>query len=96
MLRLDGNRLALSGPITIETYRAVRDAAAPYVGKADIVIDWSAVSEVDSSAIALLLAWQRDSARLKAAVQSTEVPQSLIALADLYSLTDLIALPDPH
>lgn len=62
------------------------------------VIDLAGVSAIDSSAVAVLLAWQR-AARARASGSSelrfSSVPASLSNLAALYGVADLLHLTVP-
>lgn len=57
-------------------------------GRDEVVFDLSQVPEADSSALSIILGWQRvagnDLLRL------TNLPQSVISLAELYGITDML------
>ena len=96
MLQLKGTTVSLSGAVTAKTYGRLREAAASVIGTANLQIDWSAVTEVDSSAVALILSWQRDAIRQRVTIESSKLPESLVALIDLYSLTPLVSVTVPR
>lgn len=89
MITVDGKRLKLSGPVTLETHVLLREESTNYVIDADVEIDLSDVVEVDSSALALIFFWRRCAG--KHAVTLINPPNSLLALADLYGVNDLLA-----
>ncbi len=60
-----------------------------------LVIDLSRLTEVDSSAVAMLLEWQRATKDYDKPVQYTGVPRSLEGLIDLYGLSDFIPRTNP-
>lgn len=53
--------------------------------------DLSAVTQVDSAALSLLLSWRRAAQAESRPLAYRNVPDSLLSLAALYGLTDLIA-----
>jgi phospholipid transport system transporter-binding protein len=55
-------------------------------------VDLSAVSEADSSAIAVMLGWLRAAPALSAQLQFEHVPEGIAALADLYGVRELLPL----
>ena len=59
MIREDGGRLYVSGPITLRTAMTLLDAMAGHIGSESKVVDFSSVSDVDSSAVSLMLEWSR-------------------------------------
>lgn len=91
MIRRDGQHLLIEGPVTLATHVALRDAAATLFGADDLAIDWSGVKAVDSSAVALILHWQRTAAALGREVKQLNLPSSVTALAELYGVGELIA-----
>ncbi|MFA9275882.1 MAG: lipid asymmetry maintenance protein MlaB [Candidatus Aquirickettsiella gammari] len=54
--------------------------------------DMSPLQTVDSSAVAVMLAWQRQAQALNRRLQFIGVPASLISLISLYGLTDFFHL----
>ncbi len=61
-------------------------------------IDFAEVSDVDSSGVALLLHWRRESTRLGKALRYINMPANLASLAQLYGVDELIHCPTqrPH
>jgi phospholipid transport system transporter-binding protein len=58
-----------------------------------LAIDFSNVTDIDSSAVALLLHWRRESARLGKALRYIHLPPNLLSLAELYGVVELIHCP---
>lgn len=83
--------LALSGAVTIATYTAVRQRASEAQARGDLTVDWSAVDDVDSSALSLIFHLRRVAVSSRHRVRHEQLPRALDALADLYGVTDLIA-----
>ena len=58
-----------------------------------LAIDFSGVTEIDSSAVALLLHWRREASRLDKALRYIHLPPNLVSLAELYGVDQLIHCP---
>jgi phospholipid transport system transporter-binding protein len=86
--------LALDGALSFESLPAVLEKSREYTARPDLpdrlTIDFSAITEVDSSAVALLLEWRREAARLGKSLHFEHLPANLLALADLYGVTGLL------
>lgn len=95
MLRRDGERLVLEGPVTFETVPALVGAAEAYFGQGAGVVDFSSVTEIDSSAVALALEWMRQAERAGVVLRLAHVPASLSNLASLYGVSDLLLAETP-
>ena len=90
MIRRDGQRLLLDGPVTLATHVALRDAAAALLGEDDLNIDWRGVEAVDSSALSLILHWRRRAAAHGHTITQSNLPSGLTALAELYGVSEMI------
>lgn len=86
--------LALEGPLSFESLPRVLEESRAYCAREDLpdrlTIDFTAITEVDSSAVALLLEWRREAARRGKALQFANLPANLLSLADLYGVTELL------
>jgi phospholipid transport system transporter-binding protein len=78
----------LEGALTLETVTACLERDLP-VGNL-VVFDFGGVTRVDSSALALLLAWLRRAKARGSAVELRALPESLLALAQLYGVDALL------
>ncbi len=54
--------------------------------------DLSKLGQVDSASVAVLLAWQKAAKQNKLHLRFKNTPESLISLASLYGVTELLAL----
>lgn len=93
-----GEVMALeAGELSFQTIPAVLARTAEYSARKDLppklTIDFSAVTGVDSSAVALLLDWRRMAAARGSTLTFVNLPANLLALAELYGVADLI---QPH
>jgi phospholipid transport system transporter-binding protein len=78
------------GALTLaEATRAQADGEQA-LAKGASVIDLGRVSQVDSSALSLLLSWQRTAQARSLPLTFRNIPDSLHSLARLYGLADLI------
>ncbi len=66
-------------------------AGAGAIESGDIDIDLSAVSRCDSSAVAVLLAWQRLAAVRGVHLRVRGGPAALMSLASVYGVSELLA-----
>jgi phospholipid transport system transporter-binding protein len=89
-----GRVLALTGAISFETMGEVLAETARYATRPDLpdclTIDLSAITGVDSSAVALLLEWRRQAAERGKRLEYVNLPANLLALAELYGVAELI------
>ena len=79
----------LEGALTLETAAACLGRGLP---AGNLVFDFSGVTRVDSSALALLLAWLRRAKVRGSAVELRALPDPLLALARLYGMDALLPL----
>ena len=91
MIERDGNAARLSGPLTLETVVALRTAVDDLLTAGDVEIDLKAVTEVDSSALSLLLEWRRAAQRHNVRIHYRNLPPNLTSLATLYGIDKLVA-----
>jgi phospholipid transport system transporter-binding protein len=69
---------------------ALLGAGIEAIRAGDAEFDFSAVRQVDSSAVALLLAWQREAYARGARLALRGVPAAMKSLAKLYGVDELI------
>lgn len=58
-----------------------------------LAIDFANVTDIDSSAVSLLLHWRREAMRMNKALRYIHLPPNLRSLAQLYGVDDLIHCP---
>ena len=89
-----GDALALTGALSFETLPAVLEQSAAYAAREDLperlTIDFSAITGIDSSAVALLLEWRRQAKARGKTLVYVNLPANRLALARLYGVEDLI------
>jgi len=90
VIRRDGERLVLDGPVTLANVAALLEEGRRHLADGAATVDLSGVTELDSSALALLLAWLREAKSGGRAVGFANLPDSLKTIARLYGVEDLI------
>lgn len=89
-----GDVFALQGALSFETVPGVLVESDKYAGRTDLpdrlTIDFAQVTHVDSSAVALLLEWRRRAQRSGRTLIFVNLPHTLVALAGLYGVQELI------
>ena len=91
MIQCDGGRCTVQGPITIENVVSLLAEGNGLFASGEATVDLAAVTEVDSSALSLLLEWRREAGRNGRSIRFLNRPASLTSLAELYGVTDLLA-----
>ena len=92
MILRDGNRLIVSGAVTIENVVKLTELGSAMLNREDWVIDMQQVTEVDSSAVSMLLELQRRAHRQNGLIQFANLPEALKSLAQLYGVSELIPM----
>ncbi|HTP62287.1 MAG TPA: STAS domain-containing protein [Burkholderiales bacterium] len=90
MIRRDGDRMVVSGPLTLANVAAALREGNDAIGAGARCVDLGGVGELDSSALALLLAWLREAKRRGGELAFTNLPQGLTTIARLYGVADLL------
>jgi phospholipid transport system transporter-binding protein len=91
ILRED-RKLSVEGSITIDNVVSVAARGAALLDRDSLVIDLTRVTEVDSSAVSLLLEWRRAAARYNRQLRFANLPQNLQSLVRLYGVSELMNL----
>jgi phospholipid transport system transporter-binding protein len=95
MIRVEGERMMVSGPLTLSSVAAaLREGSAAIAGGVRTV-DLAEVGELDSSALALLLAWLREAKRQNRELAIANLPQGLGTIARLYGVDELLPAARP-
>ncbi|HEY9210622.1 MAG TPA: STAS domain-containing protein [Methylotenera sp.] len=91
-ITLQDNQWYVSGDILVDNANAVLNESNALEITDDLQIDFSAVNDVDTAALSLLIEWQRRALAVNKKVEFKKLPESLISLAALYGVTDFIPL----
>lgn len=92
-----GEVLQIDGALNFESMPRILEETALYAAQETLpsclAIDLANVTDIDSSAVALLLHWRREATRLGKALRYVHLPQNLVSLAQLYGVDDMIHCP---
>jgi phospholipid transport system transporter-binding protein len=95
VIQREGDRLRVSGRLTMDTIGAVfNEAMQPLAGK-DWTIDLAQIEVADSAAVSMLLSWVRNAQRHGASLSFVNIPANLHSLADLYGVANALPLSQP-
>ena len=89
-MRREGDRLIVDGPVTLESVPALAQEIDTHLGSGAAVLDLAGVTEIDSSAVALVLEWRRQAERRNVALRLANAPEALQNLAKLYGVLELL------
>jgi phospholipid transport system transporter-binding protein len=92
MIRRDGRRMVVSGPVTLANVMNVVEEGRRHLEEGVQTIDLSEVTEMDSSLLAAMLAWLRDSKVRDHDLAFTNLPESLQTIARLYGVDGLLSV----
>jgi phospholipid transport system transporter-binding protein len=95
MIRRDGDRMFVSGGLTLASVAAALPEGNAAIGQGVRTVDLAEVGELDSSALALLLAWLREAKKYGGALSFANLPQGLLAIASLYGVDELLPVSQP-
>jgi len=92
VIELKGDRVQVSGAMTIQSAAALMAEGESAVRGGASVIDLSRVDAADSSALAVLFGWLRAARGAERTLTIVQVPEGLRSLADLYGVAELLPL----
>ena len=97
MIRREGDRMLVSGRVTLATVGSLLDSGLNQVRDGVRVVDLAEVAELDSSLVAVVLAWLREARRFDRTLELANPPQGFSTLAQLYGIGDLLPVAEqPH
>jgi phospholipid transport system transporter-binding protein len=85
------NQWRIAGDVLMNCAQTIFSQSAALAMTGDIEVDFSAVTDVDTSALSLIMEWQRRAAAANSQVIFTNLPENLTSLAELYGVTDFIS-----
>ena len=93
MITLDGERASLAGPVTLANINAlIAEGVRVFKSAPNVTVDLAGVTEVDSTAVSLLLEWRRAAQRDQRAIDYVNYPANLKSLIQLYGVTELLSV----
>lgn len=90
LIRTDGNCLRVQGPVTVDTVNALLAETPQAFAAENLEVDLGQVTEVDSASISLIFEWMRQAHGRNISLIFVNLPASLVSLATLYGVLDLI------
>lgn len=95
-MRRDGDRIVLSGPVTLANVAQALEDGYAQIREGAATVDLAGVTELDSSLLALLLAWLREARRHGRGLEFANLPQGLATIARLYGVVELLPAAPEH
>lgn len=96
MIRRDGRRMIVGGPVTLANVAAVLEDGQRHLDEGVRTVDLGEVTEMDSSLLAALLAWLRDARSKERELSFANLPEGLQTIARLYGVERLLPLAGPQ
>ena len=96
MIRRDGRRMVVGGPVTLANVASVLEEGRRHLDEGVRIVDLSEVTEIDSSLLAALLSWLRDSKAREREISFDNIPEGLQTIARLYGVDGLLPLAASH
>jgi phospholipid transport system transporter-binding protein len=92
MIERAGERLLVRGAITLADVTRWRALGLEAIDRDGLTIDLAGVTDADSSALSLLLEWQRAAKARGFRLSYEGLPENLRSLARVYGVLELLAL----
>jgi phospholipid transport system transporter-binding protein len=90
MIRREGRKMMVSGPVTLANAAALLEEGRRHLAEGVRSVDLGEVTELDSSALALALAWLREARAAKREVGFANLPEAMQTLARLYGVEEFL------
>ena len=92
MITSEAGSMRVSGPVLMANAATVKAAGEEALAAGVSTVDLAGVTEVDSSAVAVLLAWTRLARERGQPFTITATPDSVRSLATLYGVAEMLPL----
>jgi len=96
VIRREGTRAVVSGPATLANVGALLDEGRRHIEAGVHTIDLGEVTELDSSLLAVLLAWRREAHAARIALAVEGLPEGLATIARLYGVEAFVSGSAPQ
>ena len=94
MIQREGERMLVDGAVTLANVTQVLEDGYAAIRSGANTVDLRGITELDSSLLAMLLAWLREAAQAGRTLQVANLPKGLVTIAQLYGVDEL--LPSAH
>ena len=95
MIRITGDCAEVSGPMTLSGATALLAEGEAAVAANALAFDLAAVTEMDSSCLAVVFGWTRAANAAGKTLCLLNLPQNLLSLAAVYGVADLLPQQKP-
>lgn len=92
MIERQAGRLLVKAPLIMANASELFEAGRAALQPGEQIIDFSAVTEADSSALAVMLGWLRAAPLSRSTVKFVQIPNGVRSLAELYGVSELLPL----
>lgn len=82
----------VSGDILVDNANTVLIESRTLEIPDHLKIDFSAVNDIDTAALSLLIEWQRRVSAMNKTLEFKKLPESLVSLAALYGVSEFVPL----
>lgn len=89
-IKINNNQLSVSGSVTFANVAEITRAGLTVMSQPEPVVDLAKITELDSAAVSMLLAWLRAAQQHGQQLQVINLPQNMASLIKLYDLTELL------
>lgn len=86
------NQWNVSGEMLMDNANNLLSLSRSFDMPEDLAVDFSAVTDVDTAALSLMMEWQRRALKSNSNIRFNQAPENLISLAELYGVTDFIPI----
>ena len=92
MIEVSGQLAKVTSVMTLASAKSLLEEGARLIADSVTDFDLAAVTEVDSSGLAVVFGWLREAQRLGKTIRIVNLPQNLSSLAQVYGVSDLLPL----
>jgi len=92
VIRRDGRRMFVGGPVTLANVGSVLEDGRRHLDEGVRAVDLSEVTDMDSSLLAALLTWLREARAGGRELTFANLPEALQTIARLYGVDGLLPL----
>jgi len=90
MIEVSAELAKVASAMTLTSARSLLDEGATVIAGPVTAFDLGAVTEVDSSGLAVVFGWLREAKRLGKTIRIVNLPANLSSLAEVYGVSDLL------
>jgi phospholipid transport system transporter-binding protein len=92
MIGRQGDRYVVEGAVTLDNVLALLAESERLFEGEKVVVDFSPVTQVDSSAVSLMLEWSRRARARGASIEFANLVESVASLVNLYGIEAFVPL----